>query len=187
MRFNVLSSPYFTLLPPLFPIIGRTPFPPSHCSPARAIFLGSSRVPYPPADCSTTHAIFFTRPPESTSPLARRLPKPQSLSALKNPMAESTDTQSRDWNSLPDVLLEQICNRMDLLSTVRLAACSLSLYRLLVYNLSALFKTPCLLMADPHRWKDSDLTILWRLPWCPSTCYHYPSTCPSCAATSGWA
>ena len=38
-------------------------------------------------------------------------------------MAESIDTQSRDWNSLPDVFLEQICNRMDLLSTVRLAAC----------------------------------------------------------------
>ena len=39
-------------------------------------------------------------------------------------MAEPIDTQSRDWNSLPDVLLEQICSRMDLLSTVRLAACS---------------------------------------------------------------
>ena len=50
-------------------------------------------------------------------------------------MAEPTDTQSRDWNSLPDVLLEQICSRMDLLSAVRLAACSVSLYLLLVYNL----------------------------------------------------
>ena len=36
-------------------------------------------------------------------------------------MVEPTDTQSRDWNSLPDVLLEQICSHMDLLSTVRLA------------------------------------------------------------------
>lgn len=67
-------------------------------------------------------------------------------------MAEPTDTQSRDWNSLPDVLLEQICSRMDLLSTVRLAACSVSLYRLLVCNRPALFKTPCLLMPDPRRW-----------------------------------
>ena len=67
-------------------------------------------------------------------------------------MAEPTDTQSRDWNSLPDVLLEQICSRMDLLSTVRLAACSVSLYRLLVCNRPALFKTPCLLMPDPCRW-----------------------------------
>ena len=58
-------------------------------------------------------------------------------------MAELTDTQSRDWNSLPDVLLEQIGKRMDLLSTVRLAACSVSLYRLLIYNQPALFKTPC--------------------------------------------
>ena len=67
-------------------------------------------------------------------------------------MAEPTDTQSRDWNSLPDVLLEQICSRMDLLSTVRLAACSVSLYRLLVCNRPALFKTPFLLMPDPYRW-----------------------------------
>lgn len=67
-------------------------------------------------------------------------------------MAEPTDTQSRDWNSLPDVLLEQICSRMDLLSTVHLAACLVSLYRLLVCNWPALFKTPCLLMPDPRRW-----------------------------------
>ena len=67
-------------------------------------------------------------------------------------MAEPTDMQSRDWNSLPDVLLEQICSRMDLLSTVRLAACSVSLYRLLICNRPALFKKPCLLMPDPRRW-----------------------------------
>ena len=41
---------------------------------------------------------------------------------------------------------------MDLLSTVRLAACSVSLYHLLVCNRPALFKTPCLLMPDPRRW-----------------------------------
>ena len=67
-------------------------------------------------------------------------------------MAEPTDTQSHDWNSLPNVLLEQISSRMDLLSTVRLAACSVSLYRLLVCNRPALVKTPCLLMPDPRRW-----------------------------------
>ena len=67
-------------------------------------------------------------------------------------MAEPTDTQSHDWNSLPNVLLEQISSRMDLLSTVRLAACSVSLYHLLVCNRPALFKTPCLLMPDPRRW-----------------------------------
>ena len=145
MRFNALSSLSFTLLPPLFPIVGRTPFPPAHCSPACAIFLGSSHVPYPPTHCSATHAIFFARPPESTSPLARRHRKPQSLNTLKNPMVELTDTQSHDWNSLPDVLLEQICNRMDLLSTVRLAACSVSLYHLLVCNRPDLLNT---LLAD---------------------------------------
>ena len=67
-------------------------------------------------------------------------------------MTEPTDTQSRDWNSLPDVLLEQICSRMDLLSTVRLAACAVSLYHLLICNRPALFKTPYLLMPDPCGW-----------------------------------
>ena len=68
-------------------------------------------------------------------------------------MAEPTDTQSRDWNSLPDVLLEQICNRMDLLNTVRLAAFLVTLYHLLICNWPALFKTPCLLMPDPCKWR----------------------------------
>ena len=81
-----------------------------------------------------------------------RIHFPAGSQAPKTPMAEPTDTQSRDWNSLLDVLLEQICSRMDLLSTVRLAACSVSLYHLLVCNRPALFKTPCLLMLDPRRW-----------------------------------
>ena len=81
-----------------------------------------------------------------------RINFPDGSQAPKTPMAEPTDTQSRDWNSLPDVLLEQICSRMDLLSTIRLAACSVSLYRLLVCNRPALFETPCLLMPDPRRW-----------------------------------
>src|SRR3954464_15431455 len=92
--FLLFSSSSSFLLPPLFPVVGRTPIPPAHCSPARAIFLGSSCVPYPPAHCSATHTIFFARPPESTSMLARRHRKPQSLSALKNPTTKPTDTQS---------------------------------------------------------------------------------------------
>ena len=67
-------------------------------------------------------------------------------------MAEPTDTQCRDWNSLSDVLVEKICNRMELRSIVHLAACSVSLYRLLICNRSVLFKTLCLLTHDPRRW-----------------------------------
>ena len=47
----LLNQPYSVLpsllLPPLFPIVGRTPFTPAHCSPARTIFLGSSHVLLP--------------------------------------------------------------------------------------------------------------------------------------------
>ena len=77
LRFNALSSPSFTLLPPLFPIVGRTPFPPTRCSPARAIFLGSSRVPYPPAHCSATRG--------EASSLARPNPLPRWLAGTENP------------------------------------------------------------------------------------------------------
>ena len=151
----------------------------------------------PPAPSSLVARAYHippltARPHTPSSLLARPNPLPRWLVgtenpshfALKNLMAEPTDTQSRDWNSLPDVLLEQICSRMDLLSTVRLATCSVSLYRLLICNRPALFKTPCLLMPDLTGGPDTDLTILRRFPWCPSTCYHYPSTCPSCAATT---
>ena len=78
LRFNALYSLYSTLLlPPLFPIVGRRPFPPAHCSPARAIFLGSSRVPYPPAHCSATRG--------EASSLARPNPLPRWLAGTENP------------------------------------------------------------------------------------------------------
>ena len=139
----ISSSSSSLLLPPLFPIIGRTPFTPAHCSPARAIFLDSSRVHIPPLTARPHEEKLLCSP--------TRIHFPASSQAPKTPMAEPTDTQSRDWNSLPDVLLEQICSRMDLLSTVRLAACSVSLYHLLICNRPALFKTPFLLMPDPLR------------------------------------
>jgi hypothetical protein len=60
--------------------------------------------------------------------------------------------QSHDWDSLPDVLLQVISNHMDLLSTVRLAACSVSMHSLLVGSQPAIFKQPCLLMPDPIKW-----------------------------------
>ena len=41
---------------------------------------------------------------------------------------------------------------MDLFSTVRLAACSVSMHRLLIGSRPTLFKTPCLLMPDPRNW-----------------------------------
>ena len=72
LRFNALSSPSSTLLPPLFPIVDRTPFPP-----ARAIFLGSSRVPYPPAHYSATRG--------EASSLARPNPLPRWLAGTENP------------------------------------------------------------------------------------------------------
>ena len=112
----------------------------------------------PPAPSSLVARAYHI-PPLTARPHKEKLLRsparihfPAGSQAPKTPMAEPTDTQSRDWNFLPDVLLEQICSRMDLLSTVRLAACSRSLYRLLVCNRPTLFKTPCLLMPDPRRW-----------------------------------
>ena len=142
--FLLSSSSSSLLLPPLFPIVGRTPFTPAHCSPAAPSSLVARAYHIPPLT-ARPHEEKLLRSPA-------RIHFPAGSQAPKTPMAEPTNTQSRDWNSLPDVLLEHICSRMDLLSTVRLAACSVSLYRLLVCNRSPLFKTPCLLMPDPRRW-----------------------------------
>ena len=150
MRFNALSSPSSTLLPPLFFFLLSSPSSAAHHFP-----LLTARPPAP----SSLVAHAYHIPPLTARPHEEKLLRsparihfPAGSQAPKTPMAEPTDTQSRDWNSLPDVLLEQICSHMDLLSTVRLAACSVSLYRLLVCNQPALLKTPCLLMPDPRRW-----------------------------------
>ena len=99
LKFNALSSPSSTLLPPLFFFLGRTPFNPAHWSPARAIFLGSSRVPYPPRSLlGHTRRSFFARPPESTSPLARRHRKPQWQNRLTRRAAIGIPSPMFSWS-----------------------------------------------------------------------------------------
>ena len=119
LRFNALSSPSSTLLPPLFFLIS---------SPSSAAHHLPQLTARPPAPSSLVARAYHI-PPLTARPHEEKLLRsparihfPAGSQAPKTPMAELTDTQSRNWNSLPDVLLEQICNRMDLLSTVRLAA-----------------------------------------------------------------
>ena len=130
LRFNALSSPSSTLLPPLFFFLLSSPSSTGHhlplltaCPPAPSSLV--ARAYHIPPLTARPHEEKLLRSPA-------RIHFPAGSQAPKTPMAELTDTQSRDWNSLPDVLLEQICSRMDLLSTVHLAACSVSLYHLLV-------------------------------------------------------
>ena len=59
---------------------------------------------------------------------------------------------SRDWSNLPGDILDLCCSCMDILSALRLAACSRDMHTAIVEARPKLFKTPCLLMADPRRW-----------------------------------
>ena len=54
---------------------------------------------------------------------------------------------SRDWNNLPSDVLDLCCSCMDMLSALRLAACSRDMHTAIVEARPKLFKTPCLLLS----------------------------------------
>ena len=53
---------------------------------------------------------------------------------------------SHDWSNLPSDILGLYCSCMDMLSTLRLAACSRDMHTAIVEARPKLFKTPCLLL-----------------------------------------
>ena len=119
LRLNALSSPSSTLLPPLFFFLLSSPSSAAHHLPPL-----TARPPAP----SSLVARAYHIPPLTARPHEEKLLRsparihfPAGSQAPKTPMVEPTDMQIRDWNSLPDVLLEHVCNPMALLSTVCLA------------------------------------------------------------------
>ena len=100
LRFNALSSPSSTLLPPLFFFLLSSPSSAAHHLPPL-----TARPPAPSSLVARAYHIppLTARPHEEKllcSPA--RIHFPVGSQAPKTPMAEPTDTQSRDWNSLPD-------------------------------------------------------------------------------------
>ena len=65
-------------------------------------------------------------------------------------MPDSTHEQYGDWGKIGDDLFGQIAKRLDITSTVRLAACSMDF----LCQIAALrhWYVPCLLMPDAYRW-----------------------------------
>ena len=58
---------------------------------------------------------------------------------------------SRDWSSLHDDIHDLCCSCMDMLSAVRLVACSRDMHTAIVEARPKLFKTPCLLLSGLAR------------------------------------
>ena len=58
---------------------------------------------------------------------------------------------SRDWSNLPSDILDLCCSCMDMLSALRLAACSRDMHTAIVEAWHKLFKTPCLLLSGLAR------------------------------------
>ena len=58
---------------------------------------------------------------------------------------------SRDWSNLPSDILDLCCSCMDMLTALRLAACSRDMHTAIVQARPKLFKTPCLLLSGLAR------------------------------------
>ena len=72
-------------------------------------------------------------------------------------MAASSDDLSDYWGKLPADIFSLIARRLDVTSTVRLAACSQRLYGHVAYSMSLNhWDGPCLLMPDSARWHYDD-------------------------------
>ena len=63
---------------------------------------------------------------------------------------------SHDWSNLPSDVLDLCCSCMDMLSTLRLAACSRDMHMAIVKARPKIFKTPCLLLSGLARFAHHD-------------------------------
>ena len=70
---------------------------------------------------------------------------------------------SRDWSNLPSDILDHCCSCMDMLSALRLAACSRDMHTTIVEVRPKLFKTPCLLLSGLARFFHHD-TEVYMMP-----------------------
>ena len=70
---------------------------------------------------------------------------------------------SRDWSNLPSDVLDLCCSFMDMLSALRLAACSRGMHTAIIEERPKLFKTPCLLLFGLVRFAHHD-TEAYMMP-----------------------
>ena len=123
---------------------------PSHCAP---VYRRLTRLPqyhYSLASRSSTDILL----PRKSSPL------PNSTMAEREPRSIH---MSRDWSNLPSDILDLCCSCMDMLSALRLAACSRDMHTAIVEARPKLFKTPCLLLSGLARLAHHD-TEAYMMP-----------------------
>ena len=70
---------------------------------------------------------------------------------------------SRDWSYLPSDVLDLCCSCMDMLSALRVAACSRDMHTAIIEVRPKLFKTPCLLLSGLARLAHHD-TEAYMMP-----------------------
>ena len=70
---------------------------------------------------------------------------------------------SRDWSNLPNDILDLCCSCMDMLSALRLAACSRNTHTTIFEARPKIFKTPCLLLSGLARFAHHD-TEAYKMP-----------------------
>ena len=70
---------------------------------------------------------------------------------------------SCDWSNLPSDILDLCCSCMDMLSALRLAACSRDMHTAIIEARPKLFKTPCLLLSGLARLAHHD-TEAYMMP-----------------------
>ena len=100
---------------------------------------------------STTIPSLATLAPTTFSPV-NQAPKKTHLPNSTVAECEPRNIHmSRDWSNLPSDILDLCCSCMDMLSALRLAACSRDMHTAIVEARPKLFKTPCLLLSGLAR------------------------------------
>lgn len=114
----------------------------SHCAPTYPRLARLPQYHYSLASRSSTDSLL----PRKSSPPKPHLPN--STMAEREPRSIH---MSRDWSNLPSDILDLCCSCMDMLSALRLAACSRDMHTAIVEARPKLFKTPCLLLSGLAR------------------------------------
>ena len=103
------------------------------------------------ASPSTTIPSLAAPAPTAFSPVNQAPQNPHLPNSTMAKREPRSIHMSRDWSNLPSDILDLCCSCMDMLSALRLAACSRDMHTAIVEARPKLFKTPCLLLSGLAR------------------------------------
>ena len=109
------------------------------------------------ASPSTTIPSLAAPAPTSFSPVNQAPQNPHLPNSTMSERELRSIHMSRDWSNLPSDILDLCCSCMDMLSALRLPACSREMHMAIVEARPKLFKTPCLLLSGLARLAHHDM------------------------------